>query len=66
MTKESLVNNVWLKIQSFSQLQVYTTCYKSLVKLLLAQLTKWEKVSYNIIVTFLNKQDGFLLCRCTR
>jgi hypothetical protein len=44
MTRETLVNTVWLQIQSSSQIQVRTTCYKSLVKLLLAQLTKWEKV----------------------
>ena len=38
------------KFRDFSQLQVYTTCYKSLVKLLLAQLN-WEKVCYSTIIT---------------
>jgi hypothetical protein len=51
MTRETLVNTAWLQIQSSSQIQVCTTCYKSLVKLLLAELTKWEKVCYSNITT---------------
>jgi len=52
MTKETLVNTAWLQIQSSLQLQVCTTCYKSVVKLLLAQVAKWEKVCYITIITF--------------
>ena len=52
MTKETLVNTVSFQIHSFfSQLQIYTTCYKSLVKLLLAELTKLENVTYSTIIT---------------
>ena len=51
MTRETFVNTVWLQIQSSSQIQVCTTCNKSLVKPLLAELTKWEKVCYSIIIT---------------
>jgi hypothetical protein len=44
------------------RIQIYTTCYKSLFKLLLAELTKWEKVPYSTIITFfLLAQDGCLL-----
>ena len=70
MTKQTLVNTVWLQIQSFSlgfffsphNSNIYT-CYKSLFKLLLAELTKWEKVPYNtiIMVFFVHAQDGCLL-----
>ena len=51
MTKQTSVNAVWLQIQSSSHPQVCTTCYKSVVKLLLAQLAKWEKVCYRTIIT---------------
>jgi len=49
MTRETLVNTVWLQIQSSSQIQVCITCYKSLVKLLLVELS--EKLYKSIIIT---------------
>ena len=50
---ETLLNTVQLQIQSFyttSNIQ-YFTVYISLVKLLLAKLTKLEEVPYSTIIT---------------
>jgi len=47
MTKETLVNTAWLQIESF----FFSHNFKYFLVKLLAQLTKWEKVSYSTIIT---------------
>ena len=63
MTKENFSEYCMVANSSpHPTIQMYITCYKSLFKLLLADLTKWEKVPYITIVTvFLHAQDGRLL-----